>query len=573
MARIEVNGAVRRRSWRFDTAPLIQWGTILGITTLVALPILPIVYQALLDRPIYQAGGNLTLDNIQRLLTDSEFGSAFYNSTIYTIGATLVAQLIGVTIAVVAGRTNIYGKALLTALVVWPLLVSDLVKALGFSIMYGPSGYVTTLVKMLGLPAWNLNSLMGMIIVGGVSQAPLTYLYCIAAVRSMNPALEDAARAAGAGPGTVFRRIVFPLLLPSFLASAFISLISNLEALSVALIFGYPSRIILFPTYIYLKSIQGADHDYGLIASSALVLLVLLLILVLVQMKLLGDTRRFVTVAGKATANRIFRLGFLRVPISAIVMAVMFLIVGVPFIGVVLYAFAEFFSPLIPYTQVFTLDNFRDLFGREFYIRTFLNSLFISVVGAAIGTFVVFVAAAVVTRTRHRFAPALDAVIAVPRAIGGLVAGLGFFYASVIFPPLELVRGTLWILIIAFIMRHLPLGYGATVPAMMQISVDLERSARSAGASWWRSMVSIVMPLLKPALLATYTIFFLQFFKEYSTAIFLVTPGNEIIGSVMLNLIWEAKTSTVAALALLQIAVSAVFLFILSRVAKVKLYD
>src|SRR5690606_14916235 len=100
-------------------------------------------------------------------------------------------------------------------------------------------------------------------------------------------------------------------------------------------------------------------------------------------------------------------------------------------------------------------------------------------------------------------------------------------------------------LIIAFIMRYLPLGVGAMMPSMMQVSADLESSARTAGASWLRSMFSIMMPIVKPALLATYAIFFLQFFKDYATAIYLYTPGTEILGTAMLLLVWDGHTGAV----------------------------
>ena len=126
---------------------------------------------------------------------------------------------------------------------------------------------------------------------------------------------------------------------------------------------------------------------------------------------------------------------------------------------------------------------------------------------------------------------------------------------------------------IAFVIRYLPLGYGAIAPNMIQISPDIESSARTAGASWLRTMVKIVMPILKPGLLAAFALFFLQFFKEYSTAVFLVSPGTEIIGTVMLNFIWEARTGEVAALAVFQVLVTTVFLLVLGLLAKVRLYD
>lgn len=560
-------------AWRFDSARLIQWAVVAATVMLVMAPILPIAYQALIDRPLYEPDAEFTLDNLTRLAADVQFRTAAVNSLIFTIGATIVAQAIGMSVAVLAGRTNVMGKALLTLLVIWPVLVSDLVKSIGFSIMYGPAGYITSLAVMAGLPRWNINSMWGMIIIGGISQAPITYLYCIAAVRSMDASLEDAARASGASPIKALFLISLPLLLPAFVASAFVSIISNIEALSIPLIFGRPAGITFIPTYLYFNGLQSVTVDYGLLAAAALFVLVLLLLMVLTQRRMLGDVRRFVTIGGKASRQKALDLGAARIPVSILMFVMMVALVGVPIVGVILHAFTEFFSPLIPITEVLTLDNFRAVATETMIRRGVTNSLLIATFGAAIATFLVFMISTVVNRTRHPASAFLDTTALVPRAIPGIIAGLGFFYASILFAPIGWMRGTIFILIAAFIMRHLPLGYGAISPNIIQVSPDMESSARTSGASWFRSVRSILMPIVKPGLIATYAIFFLQFLKEYSAAVFLISPGTEIIGTVMLNLIWEAEMGRVAALAVVQVIIAIVFLVLITRIAKVKLYD
>jgi iron(III) transport system permease protein len=322
-----------------------------------------------------------------------------------------------------------------------------------------------------------------------------------------------------------------------------------------------------------MNSVQAVTQNYGIVAASSALLLVILLVTVKLQRRLLGDTRRFVTIGSKASRQKDFDLGVLRWPATAFILVIMMAIVGLPLIGVLLQAFAEFFSPLIPYSEVFTFDNFIYLTSRPIYLRALTNSLIVSAVGAAVGTLLVFLVAAIVSRTKHRFGPTLESFAMLPRAVPAMIAGLGFFYASVIFPPLDWTRGTLIILMIAFIMRYLPLGFGAVLPSMVQVSPDLEHSARTSGASWLQTMFAIIMPVLKPSLLAAYAIFFLQFFKDYATAVFLYSPGTEILGTVMLLLVWDGHTGAVAALSTVQVLITGAFILIVGRLAKVKLYD
>ncbi len=100
-------------------------------------------------------------------------------------------------------------------------------------------------------------------------------------------------------------------------------------------------------------------------------------------------------------------------------------------------------------------------------------------------------------------------------------------------PGFGLLRDTIWILIIAFIIRFIPLAFGTLSASLMQIGRELDNSARVVGADWWTTTYRIVLPLMKPAMLSSYTLLFVYFLKEYSSVIFLYTPGNEVLGASM----------------------------------------
>lgn len=221
---------------------LIQYGVALLTVILVAAPLVPILYQSLLDRPLYDSGAIFTLDNFVRLFGNPTFYEAIRNSTLLSLLATVLATVIGVTTAVLVGRTNLPLKRFFGEAVLWPIYVSHLVLAFGWFMMYGPSGYVTMLVKnWFGVAEpWNLYSMAGMAIVAGAAQAPLVHIFCSASVTRADASLEDAARSVGARPFTVLWRVTVPLMRPAIIYSAMLNFIGCLEMLSVPLILGTP---------------------------------------------------------------------------------------------------------------------------------------------------------------------------------------------------------------------------------------------------------------------------------------------------------------------------------------------
>jgi iron(III) transport system permease protein len=287
---------------------------------------------------------------------------------------------------------------------------------------------------------------------------------------------------------------------------------------------------------------------------------------------MLRNTRRFVTVGGKAARPRPFPLGPLRWPAFVLVLTYVLLFILFP-IGVLgLRACVSFLSPLIPFWQMFTPEFFNEVFNLPDTRRAIFNTIVVSFIGAAVGTGFIALIAIVVHRSEFRFRRQLEYVALFPRALPGIIAGLGFFYAVVLLQPLGWLRNTIWILIVAYTMRYIPTGYGALAPALLQIGPDLDRSARVVGADWWTSMHAIVMRVMKPALFTCFALLFINFFKEYSTAIFLFAPGSEVIGTSLLQFWVQGEMGRVAALSSLQIVLTVFFIYCVRRALGVRIY-
>lgn len=557
----------------FRAESLVQWGTAGLVVFLVFAPLVPIVLQALADRPLYESGASATIQNLANLLTDPAFGAAIANSVAFAGLGTIFAQLLGAALAILVVRSDLPAKALIAGIILMPIYLSQLVLTTGWLIIYGPAGYLTSTLKLNGLPVpWDLYSIPGMAIAAAVCQAPITFLYCQSALNSADASLEDAARVAGLGPWRVFTRITLPLLTPPLTISGILNLVMLLEALSIPLVLGRPANIELLTSFIYTRGMSVSNPDYGLVASTALILVTVVITLTSLQRVLLRKPERFVTVGGKQTRPKRFELRSWRLPALLLTLIYVVGLVLLPIGGLIAYGFAKFLTPLIPFWDVVTLDNYRQVFATDSYLRAVGNSMLIAIFGGALATVLVSLLAVVVHRSTFRFRRALDTIAFLPRAVPGMIAGIGIFYVTVLLPPLGWLRETLVLIVIAFTMRYIPLGYGAIASATIAVDNQLDRSARVAGMPWWTTMVRIVLPILRPAILSAYAILFIHFFKDYSTAVFLAAPGSEVLGTTMLQMFVSGETGPAAALATIQIAITVLVILAARRLAGVSLH-
>lgn len=559
---------------RFPRDALVQNGVALLTLLLVAAPLLPILYQSVVDRPLYDPGQQFTLGNFARLASSATFREALTNTLIFAVLSTIIAQVIGLVTAIVVARTDVPGRGFFADALIWPLFVSHLVMALGWTIMYGPSGYVTGLVSMAtGIQQpWNLYTIPGLSVVAGVATAPLTFLYCLASANAQDPALEDAARTVGAGPLRVLFSVSLPLLRPALVFSTVQNFVIALETLSIPLLLGGPVGLRFFTTFIYEEGLNATVTDYGLVGAAAVVLLLIVTGLILVQNRLLRNAQRFVTVGGKASRPRVIRLGGLRWPVFLVLLLYFLLAVVAVAGGLLMRAATSFLTPFVPPWEVLTWANFHLIFSYEAYVRSIWNTLIIAVVGGAIGTVLIALIALVAQRSEYALRRPMEFIALFPRAVPGILAGMGAFYVVMLIPAIGWLRNTVVILTVVFIMRYIPTGYAAIAPTLMQIGRDLDRGARSVGADWWTACTSILMGLIKAALLSCFVILFIHFLKEYTAAVFLFTPGSEVMGTTMLTFWVQGDTGPVAALACLQVAITAAMLVLTRRLFGVRIY-
>jgi iron(III) transport system permease protein len=552
---------VTHASRSYVSARAVQILTYALVGFLVLLPIVPIVLQSFRATPLYDPGGAWTLSEYVALWHDATFWQAVRTTLIFGLLSTAISLAIGLAAAILVARTDLPGRWLVGFIMLWPAFVSHLVLALGWITAFGPSGFATLWLKeIVGEIPWTLYSLGGLSFAAGTSMAPLTYLYCIGAARTIDSTLESAARIAGAGPIRAMWTVSLPMLRPAVLASAILNFVTSIELLALPLLLGSPSGMEFLTTFVYLRGFEASTPRHGLVAAVAVVLLFAVTALVLIQTKLLGDTRRFVTVSGKATRPRLISLGVWRYPIAIAFLAFEALFIVAVLFAPVVRSFVDVLTPFVPIFDVLTLENFQSIFGYDQFIRSIWNTVLVALIGGFLGTCLIAAAALVSLRSDLPGAAGLGFLALYPRAVPGVLVGMGIVWAVAWVPGLSLLQNTIAILIVAFIMRYLPIGWGAIQPALLQISPDHDRAARSAGAGWLSVVTRVLLPQLRPALGACFMLLFVHFIKEYAAAVFLFAPGSEVIGTTMLTFWFKGDLGAVAALGTLQIAMVLVFM-------------
>ena len=232
-----------------------------------------------------------------------------------------------------------------------------------------------------------------------------------------------------------------------------------------------------------------------------------------------------------------------------------------PIGGLVFRSFTLIFTPLQSPLETLTMANYQRVFGFEVYIQSIWNSLIVAGVGAVAVSLLSVLAVVVARRSSFRFARTIEYLALAPQAIPGIIIGIGLFWAFA-YAPFGiggLIQGTLFALIIGFGLRALPTGFGSIAPSVMQIGQELDNAARVSGADWVRTFTRVLGRLLTPAFAGAMILTFVAMLKEYSPAIFLASADSNIIGTTMLELWVQGNTGSVAALATIQIAITAAF--------------
>ncbi|HEX9142988.1 MAG TPA: iron ABC transporter permease, partial [Candidatus Binatia bacterium] len=507
-----------------------------------------------------------SLDAYRYVLADSGFHSAFGTSLIVSLGMTLIAVPLGSVLAFLLVRTDLPGKKWLEPWLLVPIFLSPVVLAFGYVVAVGPVGFFSLWTKaLIGRVPWSLYSLLGLVLIAGLTHVPHTFLYVSSALRSLDPAVEEAARVTGAGAWRIAATVSLPLVTPSILFSAALIFLLGFELFGLPLVLGDPAGLLVLTTYLYKITNLLGIPSYHLMAVVALSIVALTFPLVYLQRRMLRTAGRFAVIGGKGQAFRPLPLGALRWPALAVVVVWLMVTVILPLIGVALRSVVSSWGEGIRLSEVLTLDHFRELTGYPNLVRGIVNTFLIGGVGGALSVAFYAVIALGAHRWQSRWVTLLDYLVMVPRALPGLVVGLAFLWVFLFFKPIAFLRTTLFSLWIAYTVVWLAYGLRLISASLLQVKPELEEAARVTGAGQGLVLRDVTLPLIRFGLIGSWLLIFMMFVREYSTGVYLLGPGTEVIGSLIVSLWGTGALDLIAALSVVEVTLVGVVLFIALR--------
>ena len=465
-----------------------------------------------------------------------------WNSLLLAILVGALTTLLGLVFALAVTRTGMKATRLLRALTVLPIITPPFVIGLSLILLFGLSGTVTTSVAdFLGIrPTRWIYGLPGILIAQVLSFTPIAFLVLIGVVEGVSPSLEEAAQTLRAGRWRTFRTVSLPLMRPG-LANAF--LLGFIESMAD---FGNP--LVLGGNYDVLSTeiffaIVGAQNDQGRAAVLAIVLLAFTLGAFHAQRRWLGR-KSYTTLTGKGDAG-------LHPTLPGALKWVIFAVAGVwTLFTVVIYGMIVYGSFVETWglNNILTFKHYITAFAvgwNEHGIHwsgsawnSFWTTIKIAAISAPLTAAIGLVTAYLLVRQNFTGKRAFEFGTMLSFAIPGTVIGISYILAFNV-PPFELT-GTAAILVLSFIFRNMPVGVRAGVASMAQLDRSLDEASLTLGANTWRTFRKVILPLLRPAILAALVYSFVRAMTAISAVIFLVSAETEmatyyIIGRVENN--------------------------------------
>ncbi|MBS0525503.1 MAG: iron ABC transporter permease [Proteobacteria bacterium] len=549
----------------FNWQPVVSAAVVVVVAFLVLLPIVFLVGESL------NVGDSMAFP-------PREYGIANYiamfdedinvlvNTVEIAVMATIMAILIGFTLAWILTRTNVPGRELLERLMELPYYMTPLVGALAWSVIAGPkSGFVNQLWHASGGKGdiVDVYGHFGIAWIMALFEGTVAFVMISASMKSMDPALEESARVMGASKLRTMLTVTLPLVMPGVLGATLFVFAEMLGSFAAALVIGIPARIYVITTAIW-DSTLSYPPDYGRASAMGLSLFVVMFgMLTFYRWRITKGS--YATITGKAFRPRPMDMGRLTWLLLGVCLLYGALAVVMPLAALIMTSLQRFATVILSQAE-WTIANYRTALELGPIRVAIGNSLGLGFGVASVGVVLMALLVWIIYRSRIRGSGAIEYLVMFPQAVPRLVFGLALLWAWLNIPiP---IYGTLWLLALAYLTVMLPLGVRTLAGVVLQIDKSLEECARVCGAGWVYQMRTVTLPLLRPGILAAWLLIFMACVRELGASVFLMGPDARVIAPSIVAAFASSGTELTAAMALIQTGTVVLALVILFRLTR-----
>ncbi|MGJ7543125.1 ABC transporter permease [Variovorax sp. LT1R16] len=482
------------------------------------IPVALVVFTAFVDE-----SGGFTLGHFANFFGQSIFRESFFNSLVVALASVFFASLIAVPLAYLTVRFEFRGALLIQTLGVLPLIMPPFVGAVALQLIFGRNGSVNLLLdQYLGFKIPIMDGLVGVTFVESIHYFPFILLNLVASMRNIDGAMEESAMNLGARGFRLFRRIIFPLAMPGFLAGAALVFVKVFDDLGTPLVMGV-TNMLAPQAYLRITSV-GIDDPLGYVTS---VLMIGFSILALWMAARVMKGKDYATLQKGGGSLQRRRLGGWESVLAYGWIALVLCIVLAPHLGILLMSFAKVWSfSVLP--DAYTLEHYASVFenSRQMIGNTLLYCVMAAGLDVLIGTAIAYL----ILRTTLPARRWLDYLASAALAIPGLVLAIGYLrlFRGVNLPFTDSPVVTSSVLImLAYAVRRLPYALRSCMAALQQVHISLEEAAQSLGATRWRTVRRVMVPLMVGGMLAGFVTSFITAAVELSATLLLTSSETQ----------------------------------------------
>jgi len=554
---------------RFDGGVVVLVLAAAVVIYLTLVPIVMVIYGSFQDGPP-GTEASFTLNNYARAFDNPRLYRSLLSSLVFALGGGSLAFAIGAFLAWTTERTNTPWKGLVYAAVFSEIMIPGILESVSLVLLYSPKiGLVNVyLMRLLGLEQapFNVYSMGGMIWGFGVGSFTTPFLLMATAFRSMDPALEEAAIMSGTGVLKTMYQITLKLVLPATCATWLLLFIRGMETFEEPAILGLPAGITVLATEVYLAA-REAPADYNLAATFAIVYLAIALGGLWIYFRATRFSEKYAVITGKGFRPYMIDLGPWRWVTLGVTLLLLTAVLFLPILVILYASLLPWYAP--PSAKMFnllTFDNYRWLTTYDVILRALKNNLLVGIGSATLAVFFTSIVAWIVIRTKIPGRQLLDALVFSPIAYPGIVFGLSlmWLYLTVPIP----VYGTLWILLIAYVTKYMPICMRACSVSLTQVHRELEDASQMSGASWWYTFSRILVPLIMPALLVGWVYVLTLTFKVLSLPVLLGHAGTEVVPMLIFELYEAGQYTRLNALGVVVVVLVTVLSLVARRLTR-----
>ncbi|HEY7168206.1 MAG TPA: iron ABC transporter permease [Candidatus Binatia bacterium] len=499
------------------------------------------------------------LDGWVKAFTTPGILKAMGNTVTLAVSRQAIALFIGCFFAWLVARTDMPWRGPLEFLFWLSFFLPALPQTMGWILLLDPKyGLLNQAVHGLGIThaPFNIYSFWGIVWAHLGGTVAVKVMLLAPAFRNLDAALEESSRISGASGWRTFTRIIVPIMAPAILVTTILGIIRSLEAFEIELLLGTPIGLQVYSTKIH-ELVTWEPPQFGPAMALSTVSLFVLLLMVALQRGYISG-KSYATVSGRGFSIRRTHLGRWRYPAFGLVAFFAVLMTIVPTVLLVAGTFMKLFG-FFNIAEPWTLENWRATLSDPVLIRSLSNTVAIGAGSGLVGVLFYSLIAYVIVKTQHRGRWLLDFLSWLPWSIPGILLGVALmwtFLQTKIFLPLY---GTIYLLMIAMIIKTMPLGTQLIKSVLLQLGNELEEASRVCGGNTLDSFRRVILPLTTPALITVGLICFISAARDISTVVLLGSGKSRTLSLLMLDFAAgaEFEKATVVAVMIVVLVVGA----------------